>query len=570
MNLCSDKILKLMLKILLSTLLYFSIVISLSFGSIPQSEPATKPYLIPQSGQVGKVSYLDLKNSMVIVSDLPVGQKGDQVTIFRGNDIIATGTIDAVYGDAGTAVKVAPTDISRIQKFDFVSLSQSLKSYSQSTTFTNITADRIYLKNGQILIGVVVTQNLDTVYIDTAISQSQPVSRTDIERIDRTKEPEYWYISLGDKALSADRYDEASYYFAKALRLNPIAPTAKDKWKYSQWLKIKTTELIHADALLDETDYHVAIQKHSFEQALQMYDELTEKYAGKPFTDEIYRQVGQIHYQVAQRYWNYTDSKKAEDDITIALALDTTNAAAHQLYAQIMDHRGKWNIAADELMVAKQLKPQIIFTPEQQQLVTYAEATYKQEWTALGQQTRKKIDLVAIRTLPAKLEAYNLSKEAYTDANGILLQAYNAGPGAVARFHGAVNYAMDPDPVRYVAWIKQRIPYSRYKSKTKLNSQYDDLIFRMASKYRLDFDLVKAVISVESGFDSKAKHERSKCSGLMQIARSTWNDVCRNIIHQIWDYDSSWIMPERNVEVGCAYLQWLRDKQLARYFPEKF
>ncbi|MFB3896421.1 MAG: transglycosylase SLT domain-containing protein [bacterium] len=561
-----------MRKLILSILLYLNIAISFGFGALPssQSESNAKTYLFPPPGQVGKISYIDTQNGIVVVSDLPIGQKGDKISIYRGNEIIATGIIDALYGSEGIAVKVSSADISKIQKNDSVTLSSALRLSLQPAIYATETADRIYLKNGQVMVGAIVTQNLDTVYIDTVIAQGLPVSRIDIDHIERTKNPEYWYVFLGNKALSADHYDEASRYYEKALRLNPVTPTAKDNWKYAQWLKIKTTELIHADALLAETDYHAAIQKHSFEQALLMYDELTEKYAGKPFTDEIYRQVGQIHYEMAKRYKNFEDTKKAEDEVNLALSLDTSNAAAHQLYAEIMEYRGKWNIAADELMVAKLLKPQIRLTPEQQQLVTYAETTYKQEWTAVAQQTRKKIDLASIRTLNAKLDVYNLSKESYTDATGILLQAYNAGPGAVARFHGAVNYPIDPDPVRYVAWVKQRIPYSRYKAKTKTNSQYDDIIHRLASKYRLEFDLVKAIISVESGFDNKARHEKSKCSGLMQLARSTWNDVCQNIIHTNWHYDSSWTIPERNIEVGCAYLQWLRDKQLARYFPDKF
>lgn len=549
-----------------------------SSASIPQPQPALggNPNQSSQksrtpSGQVGTVTLIDIPNNRIVILELPNCTVGKQLCVFRGTEQIATAVVESVIGVDNVTAKVPnPAELSQIKKGDKVLPANKYVQFANETTFAGVTADRVYLKSGQVLVGIIVSQNVDTVYFDTAITKNQPISREQIDHIVRTGHPEIWYIEQGEKALKAERYDTALHLFEKALKWNPNSTLAKERWKYTYWQKIKSSELIRADALFSEPNYHSGIASGAYDKALQTYDELTEKYAGKPFLDELYRQIAILHLEMAKKHRNYVNSKKAEDEVNIALALDSTNATAHEFYAQIMEERGKWRVAANEYMLAKEIKPQLKFTPAQQQLITYAENTYRQEWAAVAKLKQKPISPEKMRALTAKLDVYDISLAEYTDATGILLQAYNAGQGAVRRYNGAVNYPLDPDPVRYVAWVKSRIPYDKFKPKTRTNSQYDELIYRLATKYRLDFDLVKAVISVESGFDNTAQHEQSKCSGLMQLARQTWDWICRDIINQNWNYESSWSNPEKNIEVGCAYFNWLKYQELPHYFPDKF
>ena len=86
--------------------------------------------------------------------------------------------------------------------------------------------------------------------------------------------------------------------------------------------------------------------------------------------------------------------------------------------------------------------------------------------------------------------------------------------------------------------------------------RYDSIIRRYIVKYELPFALIKAVIKAESDFNPSAV-SRVGASGLMQIMKATWDWICKDIIKQDWEYDKWKFDPDRNIEVGCAYLNWL-------------
>jgi soluble lytic murein transglycosylase-like protein len=70
----------------------------------------------------------------------------------------------------------------------------------------------------------------------------------------------------------------------------------------------------------------------------------------------------------------------------------------------------------------------------------------------------------------------------------------------------------------------------------------------MAPKYRLDPNLVLAVIETESGFNPKALSPKN-AQGLMQLIPAT---ASRFGVEDVWD-------PEQNLHGGMAYLRWLLD-----------
>lgn len=87
-----------------------------------------------------------------------------------------------------------------------------------------------------------------------------------------------------------------------------------------------------------------------------------------------------------------------------------------------------------------------------------------------------------------------------------------------------------------------KIPKERIK-------QYDSLIKRVADESALDSALVKAVVHVESGFNSKATSHKG-AMGLMQLMPGTARRFgVRNAYH-----------PEENVKGGARYLRLLLDR----------
>lgn len=87
-------------------------------------------------------------------------------------------------------------------------------------------------------------------------------------------------------------------------------------------------------------------------------------------------------------------------------------------------------------------------------------------------------------------------------------------------------------------------------------SEYDVIIEKYAAINELDPDLVRAVISVESNFNSKAVSGK-KAKGLMQMTDETeawcaWKNNLDSNPSKLFD-------PEYNISMGCYYLSYLVD-----------
>jgi soluble lytic murein transglycosylase-like protein len=77
---------------------------------------------------------------------------------------------------------------------------------------------------------------------------------------------------------------------------------------------------------------------------------------------------------------------------------------------------------------------------------------------------------------------------------------------------------------------------------------YDDLIRRYAKEYKVDFALVKAVMSVESSFNPYARSNKGAL-GLMQVLPET---AKRQGVDDVYD-------PAQNIEAGVKHLRYLLD-----------
>jgi len=80
------------------------------------------------------------------------------------------------------------------------------------------------------------------------------------------------------------------------------------------------------------------------------------------------------------------------------------------------------------------------------------------------------------------------------------------------------------------------------------NTRIVNMVCKLAPEYRLDPNLVLAVVEVESNFDPKALSPKN-AQGLMQLIPET---AQRFGVKDVWD-------PEQNLRGGMAYLRWLLD-----------
>lgn len=139
----------------------------------------------------------------------------------------------------------------------------------------------------------------------------------------------------------------------------------------------------------------------------------------------------------------------------------------------------------------------------------------------------------------------------------LFLQSYNAGPYACLKYKGTVPYR---ETRNYVPKIL------KYYQQNLSDTPYDHIIVEKATKYGLDPQLIRAIAKAESGFDSSiVSHAGAR--GLMQVMPCVWSEVRKRYRFK-WNYDSNVFDPEKNVEVACAYLAWLRYDFLPRHFAE--
>lgn len=88
--------------------------------------------------------------------------------------------------------------------------------------------------------------------------------------------------------------------------------------------------------------------------------------------------------------------------------------------------------------------------------------------------------------------------------------------------------------------------------------QYSEYVEKYSKEYELDKYLVYAVINTESKFDEKAV-SGAGAVGLMQLMEETAKD-CNEKGELGYDIPRQLSEAEANIEIGCYYLKYLKDK----------
>jgi len=117
--------------------------------------------------------------------------------------------------------------------------------------------------------------------------------------------------------------------------------------------------------------------------------------------------------------------------------------------------------------------------------------------------------------------------------------------------HADIYKYVDEDGVIHLTNIPKGDHYRKILSEHAVDSQdsYNHLIRSASFKYGIEPSLIRAVITVESNWDSSAVSKKGAI-GLMQIMPETASDM--NIVNP---YD-----PGENIEAGTKYLRFMLDR----------
>ncbi|WP_089729624.1 lytic transglycosylase domain-containing protein [Candidatus Thiosymbion oneisti] len=191
----------------------------------------------------------------------------------------------------------------------------------------------------------------------------------------------------------------------------------------------------------------------------------------------------------------------------------------------------------------------------------------KHELTAWGHRYARGVGVAKDTHKAIKLFCKS-AREGDTDAKFELGQLYAFGQGierdwelATAWYQEAVKdksrkaqamleiLKMQDKPMRVVSCpLPTEMQVADHIPPFSVSKEVDRMVRSMAPQYRLDPNLVFAVIEAESGFNPQALSSRN-ARGLMQLIPATAE---RFGVRDVWD-------PEQNLKGGMAYLRWLLD-----------
>jgi hypothetical protein len=137
------------------------------------------------------------------------------------------------------------------------------------------------------------------------------------------------------------------------------------------------------------------------------------------------------------------------------------------------------------------------------------------------------------------------------------LQSYNAGPYALLKYKGNVPYR---ETQNYVPRVL------KYYQQDLSDTPYEPYIQSASQKYGLDPQMIRAIMKTESDF-RRTEVSSAGARGLMQVMPCVWSEI-RKRYKLEWNYAGSVFEPEKNIEVACAYLAWLRYDFLPQHFAE--
>lgn len=411
--------------------------------------------------------------------------------------------------------------------------------------------DQITLQSGQKLDGVILSENEPNLRIQTAYSVIS-IPQDKVIAIHH-ESPASGYLRLAETLAQDSQYATALPFYLKTLQYTPNDLAVQDKVRRIQFLQIRKQDLVKLDSLLSDKNY---------EAAIQLYQQVLQVHADKPYAPDLKSELAKIYVQYAQYYYNHYFTEGVLKNLREAYRLDPNCKEMHQLLALIQRDDGMEVMANWEQEKSYEIA---LAENEQDKLISEAiSATVEDNgpdvpssayWDELRRLAALQKSIQKEETKLAKTESILtaiISKPLH-----LLLQAYNAGPKAVVVYDGQVPYQETRDYVYRV---------NHWLTSTPTHNGFDQWINRYAKSNGLEPELVKAIIKVESDFNPKARSNKN-ARGLMQLTQTAWNDMVQQLGVR-WQFSNSAYDPEKNIAVGCSYLAWLKNQFLPKYFSE--
>ena len=409
----------------------------------------------------------------------------------------------------------------------------------------SVFGDVFYLKTSQTMNGIVLSETSTMVEIQTVSARiNLPLSRVS----SWTREPNLQsYYRLSQEALGLERFSVARDFMKKSLTYDPQNAALQEKFSEIEYAEVKKNQV---DPILKSISGN---KMDEYLKSIKELEDLVKENEKQNYVQNIKHDLADVRVKYALYLYNFVRNDEAYEQLRLARRMDENNENLHLALAKIQSLQGNEVLAQLEQDQAREVAQeekekqetlhQILASVEEPGCDDIPSAAY---WT---EQAR----LASLRKTPNYASALDLIP--VEKPLRVLLQAYNAGPGAVVVYDGKVPYK---ETVNYIQSI------SGWMNRVGDTNGYESLIQKYSRKYNLDPEFVKALIKVESDFNPRAR-SKADARGLMQLTATTWRDTVGRLGVN-WSFSKHAYDPEKNLEVGCHYLSWLKNDFLPKYF----
>jgi tetratricopeptide (TPR) repeat protein len=449
-------------------------------------------------------------------------------------------------------------------------------------------ADTIFLKNGQRIEGHIISETPRGYTIEAGTTLFE-LSYKITERVIKYTRRETSLALLGDSFLEKQDYELARRYYQRAAAISGPNQVIQARLRAVEELLFRRDEMGEADA---------AFRREEFRLAADLYMALL---AGQPnavVTREVHKKAAAAYCALSKDYFDAVRYDEAISELRRAMELNPRSARAHALAGHLLAGQGKYGTAYEEFALALEIDQTEPLALEGLEMLGRDLDEY---FGAHVGQTRWKSDMRPLEELFGEAAFHGRSEAIAYSALGadglkpyaadvdlrtliaasreesqaptyqfrsplalsIFLQAYNAGPGAVAMYGGAVPYTETRNYVKRVSQALEMIRDGRIGA-----TPYDALIEKHALNFGFHPHLIKAIVKVESNFNPRCVSS-ADARGLIQLVRVDWDDTLKRLGRNE-DFGRVVFDPEWNLFVGCHYLRWLIDTALPKHFKEEF
>jgi tetratricopeptide (TPR) repeat protein len=410
-------------------------------------------------------------------------------------------------------------------------------------------ADEVILKNNRVYSGVIEKWTTESVTLfDGNLRRILPF--VNIRRVIQER-PDTSWILVGDRMMRQGDWETAAKAYRRGLDVTTEPDTILQRLELLKRQRYDLPNSEEATALYQAGHYRKAAAL--FTALVQASEGLGQKHY---WTDWLARA-----YAGLARGEPEDGPRKIVDYLVYAFAIAPDCGPAHTVLAEYLQHHGFNDPAREEWLLALDLDP--LDVEAQTQL-----ASIGADWT-YDPEGRAPEDL---RLWAQRPPVVTPSDEAFATTEPMIRyfrhQLVQAAPSPVCYLLG--SYLMNPTAV---LCNRGRLPYPEFDGviektmkqivEEKAAEKYDPIIIREAVKVRIDPRLIRAIARVRSSFDAAYVSPRGE-RGLVPLRADQWA-VAAEVAGVDWTFEANANDVEKNVQMACTYLDYLRRRVLPPY-----